>query len=429
MKSLAQWLQDLEQLHPKSIAMGLDRIAPVYARLGVRPQCPTIIVAGTNGKGSVCAMLESILRTDGYGVGLYTSPNLLRFNERIKIRGVEVGDAALITAFERVEAARQGTPLTYFEFGTLAAFVLFHDAALDCWVLEVGLGGRLDATNLIDADCAVLTSVGLDHTEYLGPTRDDIAREKLGVMRAGGALVCGESDLPASAQSLIAQRALSVFLQRGVAYTAQADGPAQWLYTGPDGARSTLPYPALRGAFQIQNAATALAALHTLRGKLPVRAGAIRSGLLTVDWPGRFQVLPGRPTVVLDAAHNPHAALVLADALGGMGYHPESFAVFGMLVDKDVAGVIAAVKHRFTGWYVAPTRGPRGRSAESVHAALVAAGVPDAHIKRFPSVESALVAVQQNAQELDRIVVFGSFHILAEAMEHLESTRHRAGQA
>jgi dihydrofolate synthase / folylpolyglutamate synthase len=443
-RTLQDWLTRIEALHPKSIDMGLGRIAPVYKKLNVAPTCPVLIVSGTNGKGSVCAMLESILRCEGYKVGLYTSPHLLRYNERVRVDGDELTDAALVEAFEAVEAARGEASLTFFEFATLAAFVSFSRANLDALVLEVGLGGRLDATNLVDADCAVITSIALDHMDYLGPTREDIAYAKLGVARAGKALVFGEVNPPTNVEAVLqsldphatvvpspqplsrgerGSLPLAQYLRRSIDYSASAIDATQWTYTGPDGRKMALPYPALRGKFQIHNAATALAALYALKEKLPVRAGSIREGLLTVEWPGRFQVLPGRPTVVLDAAHNPHAAAVLDDALSDMGYHPETIAVFGMLNDKDIDGVIAALKNRVTQWHVVPTHGARGLSAEKVKEKICAAGIPEKAVTCFDVVETAFAAAHKNAAETDRIVVFGSFHILGEAFEVIERNR------
>ncbi len=409
-------------MHPLNIDMGLDRVGQVFARLNVEPKCPVITVSGTNGKGSTCAMLASILRAEGYRVGFYSSPHLVRFNERIRVDGEEISDSALATAFEKVDAARGDVPLTFFEFATLAAFVAFDDAQLDAWVLEVGLGGRLDATNLINADCAIVSSIGLDHIDYLGDTREKIVTEKMGIARKGKPLVLADAHPPTNAVA-VATEIGCLTLQRGVDYLSVADGPTQWTYTAPDGTRLTLPYPSLRGEFQIHNAGAALTALHALRSVIPVRAQSIREGLLTTEWPGRFQVLPGRPTVVLDAAHNPDAAKILNDALGGMGYHPETIAVFGMLSDKDFAGVIAALKNRITQWHLVTTHGARGLVTEKIHNALISNGIAEKHIRCYASVEIALAAAQQKAEDVDRIVVFGSFHILGEAIPALERQR------
>jgi dihydrofolate synthase/folylpolyglutamate synthase len=307
---LAGWLAYLEGLHPKSIAMGLDRVRAVHARLGLELACPVVTVGGTNGKGSTCAMSDAILRAAGYSVGVYTSPHLLRYNERVVIDGRAASDAELVEAFHAIEDARTATSppvaLTYFEFGTLAALWLFARAKPDAVILEVGLGGRLDAVNVVDADVAVLTSIDLDHQDYLGDTREAIGREKAGIFRAGRPAVCGDPEPPRS----VIDHANAVgapLLRIGVDYGATPEG-TQWRYHGPGGARVGLPYPALRGAYQLGNAATVLAALGTLKDRLPVSSGAIRDGLVNVTLAGRFMVLPGRPVIVLDVAHNPHAA-------------------------------------------------------------------------------------------------------------------------
>ena len=415
---LEGWLAYLETLHPKAIALGLERVRDVLARMGIALRCPVITVAGTNGKGSTTAMLEAMLRCAGYRTGRYLSPHLASYNERVAIAGVPVDDATLVRAFHAVEDARVAadppTPLTYFEFGTLAAFAVFANAGLDVAVLEVGLGGRLDAVNVIDADVAVLTSVDLDHVDYLGPTREDIGREKAHVFRAGRPAVCGEPDPPAAVVDHA--RAIGATLCRiGVDYRATAEG-SQWRYDGPGGARFGLPVPALRGAYQLGNAATAIAALAFLRDVLPVPASAIRDGLVRVELPGRFQVLPGRPAVVLDVAHNPHAARALADALGAMGFHPRTIAVFGMLADKDVDGVIAAIAARVDRWHVATLPGPRGATAQALVERLRAAGVAAPAIRGFADVAAAYGAAVEDATEADRIVVFGSFLTVAAAM-------------
>jgi dihydrofolate synthase/folylpolyglutamate synthase len=417
-KTLADWLAYLETLHPKAIAMGLARVRAVYERMAVALDCPVITVTGTNGKGSTCAMLDSILRADGYRTGMYTSPHLQRYNERVRIDGVEATDEAIVEALEVVERARivaiPPTPLTYFEFGTLAALSLFAHARLDAIVLEVGLGGRLDAVNVVDPSVAVVTSVALDHMDYLGPTREDIAREKAGVFRSGRPAVCGEPDPPGTLVDHA--REIGAHLARiGVDYGYE-DRHTQWSYWGPGGARHGLPHPALRGRYQLGNAATALAALGLLRDSLPVDAGAVRDGLLRVDLPARFQVLPGRPTVVLDVAHNPHAARVLAESLGAMGFHPYTNAVFGMLADKDIAGVIRAVSPRIDRWFVASLPGPRGASGDTLRQALAAEGVAAQNVSVHATIEQAYDAAAGAANEADRIAVFGSFLTVAGAL-------------
>src|SRR5437773_8103333 len=414
--TLAGWLAYLETLHPKSIAMGLERVRDVASRLSLALAYPVITVTGTNGKGSTCAMLEAVLRCGGYRVGLYMSLHLERYNERVRIAGEIISDDDLLAAFDAVEAARIGgandaTPLTYFEFGTLAALWLFARAKLDVLVLEVGLGGRLDAVNLIDADVSVVTSVDLDHIDYLGATREDIGREKAGIFRSGRPVVCAERNPPAA----LTEHAESIgarLLRIGRDFDFVAEG-RQWRYRGPGGERYGLPVPALRGDYQFGNASAALATLDVLRDRVPITTGAIREGLVSVELPGRFQVLPGRPTIVLDVAHNPHAARVLAASLGAMGFHAQTYAVFGMYADKDVANVIDAVKPRIDHWYVAGLPGARGAPALMVIEKLRAAGVAQTAIHAFDTIASAFRAARDAASNADRIVVFGSFLTVA----------------
>ncbi len=373
--------------------------------------CPVITVTGTNGKGSTSALIASILAAAGHRVGLYTSPHLIAYNERVRIDGAAATDDALVASFNAVEDARAGVPLTYFEYGTLAAFWLFAQARLDAAVLEVGLGGRLDAVNVVDADVAVVTSIDLDHLDYLGPTRDDVAREKAGIFRAGRPAVCGEPNPPGT---LVAQaRVLGApLLLIGRDYRFSVS-EGQWDYRGPGGDRHGLPHPALRGAIQLANAATAITALDCVRERLHVSAGALRTGLVSVELAGRLQVLPGRPSVVLDVAHNPQAARVLAAALGAMGFAARTFAVCGMLADKDIAGVVSAMRGRVDVWHVATLPGPRGAGVSILSAALARAGVADSAIRAFDDIAAAYAAARSEALEADRIVVFGSFLTVA----------------
>jgi len=415
---LAGWLAYLERLHPTPIAMGLERVRVVHARLRAALEGTVITVTGTNGKGSTCAMLDAMLRAGGYSVALYTSPHLLRYNERVVIDGAPAEDAALVEAFNVVEDARVAgdvpVALTYFEFGTLAALWLFARARCDAAILEVGLGGRLDAVNVVDPDVAVLTSVDLDHQEYLGDTRDAIGREKAGIFRAGRPAICGEPDPPPGVVDH-AQAIGATLVRIGVDYRAIREG-AQWRYEGPGGPRFGLPHPALRGDYQVDNAATVLATLGVLKQRLPLGAGAVRDGLVSVSLPGRFTVLPGRPAIVLDVAHNPHAARALAGALGAMSFHPQTIAVVGMLADKDIDGVIEAMKPRIDRWHVATLAGPRGADAQLLAAKLVAAGVASRDVQGFADVPSAYLAAGERVREADRIVVFGSFLTVAAAM-------------
>jgi len=412
-RTLPEWLEYIERVHPKSIELGLDRVLEVKGRLGLAFAGTIVTVAGTNGKGSTCAMLESVLDAAGYRVGLYTSPHLLSYNERIRLGGRPVDDAALCAAFECVEAAREGVPLTYFEFGTLAAWVIFAGLPLDALVLEVGMGGRLDAVNAFDTDCAVLTSVAIDHTDYLGDTREAIGREKAGIFRAARPAIVADPDPPASV--IEHARAIGADLQclgRDFGYLAEQD---QWVFWGRGGRRAGLAAPGLRGAFQLRNASACLAALDALAGRLPVGMNEVRKGLATVELPARFQVLPGRPAVVLDVAHNPEAAAVLAQNLTDMGKFPQTYAVFGMLRDKDVAGVCQALKGRIDAWFVTALGGERGAGAGRI-AEAVRATDAGAEVELFESPRTAFAAATKRAGQDDRIIVFGSFYTVAEVM-------------
>jgi dihydrofolate synthase/folylpolyglutamate synthase len=415
-RTLADWLQFIGRQHPDAIALGLDRVRAVLERMRVAIDCPVFTVAGTNGKGSVCAYLEGILRASGRRTGLYTSPHLLRYNERIRIDAREATDARLCESFEAVERARGEVPLTYFEFGTLGAFWLFAQERLDVLVLEVGLGGRLDAVNVRDADCAVLTSVALDHTQLLGATREAIGREKAGIFRAGRPAVVADPEPPATvlqeAQRIGAQPLL---LGRDFGYRAQH---GQWDYWGPAGRRAGIAHPALRGARQLRNAAAALAALDALRERLPVAMQDVRRGFAEVSLPGRFQVLPGRPQVILDVSHNAEAAQTLAENLGASGYARETIGVFGMLRDKDIAAVARALAPRISRWHVASLPGPRGASAAEVLRALAAEGIAQP-CTPHDSAASAFAAARSEAREDDKIVAFGSFLTVAEVMQAL----------
>ena len=419
--SLNDWLTRLESLHPKTIELGLDRVSEVAQRLGVHFDCPVITVGGTNGKGSTCAMLESILLQGGYRVGLYTSPHLLRFNERARINGELASDEALCKNFEAVEAVREDVSLTYFEFTTLAILKYFADAGLDAVILEVGLGGRLDAVNLIDPDVAIVTSVDLDHQDYLGDTREKIGFEKAGIFRSGRTAICSDPSPP---QSLI-DHAVTIgadlwLFGRDFNYAGDRQ---QWNFGGRQQRRNALAYPSLRGANQLLNASAALAALEALRERLPLGAQEVRSGLVMVELPGRFQVLPGRPAVVLDVAHNPHAAATLAQNLDQMGFHTYTHAVFGAMADKDVAGILAHLVGRIDHWYLTDLPLPRAASAQALAAALNEAGVRDSavagaerSIQCFANPAAAYAAARGRATENDRIAVFGSFITVAGVM-------------
>lgn len=425
---LAGWLQHLESLHPRGqagIELGLERVRQVSQALGQAPFCPVITVAGTNGKGSTVAYLESILHRAGYRVGCYTSPHLLHYNERVRLQGVPADDAALCAAFAQVEAARQavGVFLTYFEFGTLAAWQLFAAAGCEVLVLEVGLGGRLDAVNLYDPDLALVTTVDLDHQDWLGPDRESIGFEKAGIFRAGRPALCGDADPPASLVAHAARLGSPLqLIGRDFGFQKDDENRLQWRYWGrrADGSmqRRSLAYPGLRGGVQLKNAALVIAALDTLAGVLPVSMQAIREGLIHTDIPGRFQVLPGRPAIVLDVGHNPQALGVLAENLGGMGFFDKTYAVLGMLADKDVAGSMAALRGRISHWFLADLEGPRGLKAEAL-AAQVAEADPGVSWSCHPDPAAALAAAQELAGENDRILAFGSFYTVAGALRAL----------
>jgi dihydrofolate synthase / folylpolyglutamate synthase len=417
--ALNRWLERIERLHSRPIDLGLDRVRAVAERLELKIDAATIVVAGTNGKGSTCAMLDSVLRAAGFRVGLYTSPHLLEFNERCRIDGVSAGDAVLVEQLEAVEAARGTTSLTYFEFTTLAILRLFARAKLDAAVLEVGLGGRLDAVNIVDADVAIVTSVDIDHVDYLGPTRDAIGFEKAHIYRAQRPAICSDPEPPKTllhhAQAIGADLWL---LGRDFRFGGDRQ---QWGYVGRKMRRPGLPYPALRGANQLQNAAGVLAALEALGARLPVPQQAVRQGLLTVELPARFQVLPGRPAVILDVAHNPHAAAVLADNLDNMGFFPSTHAVFGMLRDKDIGGVIDKLARRIDDWHVAPTPGARGSDAATVARLLRQRGVADTAIHEYANVGAAFEGARERATAADRILAFGSFVTVAEVMRAIRA--------
>jgi dihydrofolate synthase / folylpolyglutamate synthase len=419
-RSLDDWLGYLERLHPRGqagIELGLERVRQVSRMLGQGQTCPVITVGGTNGKGSTCAMLERILFAAGYRVGVYSSPHLLRYNERVRLNGTPSDDAAFCAAFARVEAARKEVPLTYFEFGTLAAWEMFAAANLDAIILEVGLGGRLDATNIYDADCAIVTTVALDHMDYLGTTREAIGFEKAGICRAGRPCICGDAEPPQSvADTCRLANAEFLCMGRDFGFLKQE---GQWQYWGKDGRKlGGLAYPALRGNCQLNNAAVAIAALDTLRDRLPVTAQDIRRGLSEVEVAGRCQVLPGRPQIVLDVAHNPQAATELACSLGDMGFARTTWAVFGMMADKDVAGVVSAIKHRVDRWLPCDLAGPRAASAVNLADIIAKVGAGET-AQTFPSPAAACVFAQENAGVDDRILAFGSFLTVAGVMRSL----------
>ena len=413
--SLADWLARLEQLHPSTIELGLDRVRRVSHALGLEPTFPIIIVGGTNGKGSTCAYLEAILGAAGFRTGLYTSPHLLRYNERVRIAGSDAQDADLIAAFEAVDAARGESSLTYFEFGTLGAMVQFIQAGIDVAILEVGLGGRLDAVNVFDADAAIVSSVDIDHIEYLGDTREKIGFEKAGIFRAGKPAICADPAPPASllahAKSIGAELrciGLDFFAQR------EAD---HWTYRGWATTWPKLPVPKMAGACQLRNAAAALAVLETLRACLPVSEAAIRQGLAAAQVPGRFQRIARAPDVILDVAHNPEAARALAATLREQAIVGRTLAVVGMLADKDATEVFAALAGEIDAWWSCAPDSPRACDAAAL-AAILRSQVGNTPVYVQPDVNMALAEARSAAREDDRILVFGSFYTVASVLDH-----------
>ena len=418
--TLAAWLERLERLHPAAIELGLERVREVKDALGLEPAFPVLVVGGTNGKGSTCAYLEAILRAAGYRTGLYTSPHLLRYNERVRIDGVEASDADIVRAFEAVDAARGETSLTYFEFGTLGAMWQFRKAAVDVAILEVGLGGRLDAVNVFDADAAAVTSVDLDHMDYLGDTREAIGFEKAGIFRAGRPAICADPAPPAT----LVDHALAIGadLRRIEIDFAARHDDGHWTYRGRDAIWRDLPRPAMPGAFQLRNAACALAVLEAVAPRLPVGETARRTGLALARVPGRFQRIAQAPDVIVDVAHNPEAARALAATLREHPVAGRTLAVVGMLADKDAAGVFDALTGAVDAWWTATPESPRARPSDAL-ACVLRERLPDAAVTAVGSVADALHMARSAARENDRILVFGSFYTVAAVLD-----RHAATQ-
>jgi len=407
------WLAHCERLHPKTIDMTLERVRALVERLGLRFDVPVISVAGTNGKGSTCAMLDAVARAAGWRVGLYSKPHLVHFEERCRINGEMVSGEALLPHFEAVERARGDLTLTYFEFTTLAILRALATAPLDLVILEVGLGGRLDAVNAIDADCAVITSIDIDHVEYLGPDRESIGREKAHIARTGRPLVVGDPMAPTSVVDYATEIGADLWLLgRDFNYSGDRQ---QWSFSGRGRRWNALGYPALRGANQLLNASAALAALETLRERLPLTAQAVRLGLASVELPGRFQIVPGEPALVLDVAHNPHSVAALALNLDQMGFFQRTFAVFGAMHDKDLAGVVAKVAHLVDDWLLTDLPLPRAARASELAQVVEEAvaqrpGATPPRVSLHASPAAALSSALAQANPTDRIVVFGSFY-------------------
>ena len=425
--SLEQWLAYQTQVHSQAIDLGLDRLRRVQERLGWRqPTVPVITVAGTNGKGSVSGYCTSILAAAGYRVGTFTSPHLRDYRERIRIRDTQVSAEALVAAFERIESARGEVGLTFFEYNTLAALLIFEAAQLDAWVLEIGMGGRLDAVNVVDPDVSVVVSIGMDHQEYLGNTLEAIAREKAGIFRPGRPAVLGSRDMPAVVSDCA--RAIGAPLKRpGIEYRYGSDGSA-WYYRGSRWDLPQLPPPALLGETQYANAATAIAALEEIDTRFIIPVAAVARGLTEIRLVARFQVIvpirPGTPVWILDVAHNPDAARVLAGNLrdarqGTRASGGRTLAVCGILTDKDAAGIAAELRDCIDAWWCVPTEGERGRSGGAL-AQAVASQVA-APVGAADNIGAGCAAALAAATAEDRIVVFGSFHVVGPALDWLEA--------
>ena len=414
-RTLSDWLAHCERIHPVTMDLSLERTVQVKQRLGLAFSVPVITVAGTNGKGSTCAMLESMALAAGWRVGTYQKPELVHFEERCRVGGRAVVADELLPHFAAVEAARGEITLTKFEFTTLAIAHLLAHTPLDLVILEVGLGGRYDAVNAIDTDCAIITSIDLDHTEYLGPDRESIGAEKAQVMRPGKPAIVSDPLPPRSVVAHAQAIGADLWLVgRDFSHTGDRQ---QWAWSGRGRRYTGLAYPALRGANQLLNAAGALAALEALRTQLPVSAQAVRQGLATVELPGRFQIVPGQPTLVLDVAHNPHSVAALAANLDQMGFYPCTHAVFGAMQDKDLAGLIARVAHLIDAWYCTDLPLARAASAAQL-AARVREAQPQATVSQHADPAAALAAALERAAPADRILVFGSFLTVGGVLRH-----------
>ena len=409
MKTLQEWLDWCEQLHPVAIDMGLDRVKTVAERMDLRFECPVITVAGTNGKGSTCAMLEAVLLQAGYRTGVYTSPHLVHFEERCRLHGESASAEAFAQAFAAVETVRGDVSLTYFEFSTLAILHLMASANLDVAILEVGMGGRLDAVNIIDADCAVITSIDIDHTAILGKDRETIGFEKAGIMRAARPVIVSDPVPPQSVVVHAAAVGADLWLF-GRDFNFSGD-KQQWAWAGRDRRYSGMAYPALRGANQLINASGVLAALDALRQRIPVTAQAVRNGLAMVELPGRFQIVPGQPVLVMDVAHNPHSVAALAANLDAMGFYPTTHAVLGVMADKDLLPMLQKVNPMVDKWYFTDLPLPRAAKAADLQQAWQAQNTrTDTASSVHADPMLALQAAIDAADPADRIVVFGSFY-------------------
>jgi dihydrofolate synthase / folylpolyglutamate synthase len=410
--SLQDWLTWQEGLHPRVIDLGLERATSIYKQLNPDNSKPlTVTVAGTNGKGSCVAYLEAIYRAQGYKVGAYTSPHIIDYNERIKINGKPVVDNTICEAFSRIDEVRADTTLSYFEFGTLAALDIFRRADVDVQLLEVGLGGRLDAVNIIDADVAIITSICIDHVDWLGETRELIGQEKAGIFRRGIPAVIGDPDPPNSLFTTAAEKGTPLFsINQDFSYQLGAEG---WNWQANKMTLSTLPFPGLKGEHQLRNASTVLTAVNLLNDKLPITEASIRKGLADVKLSGRFQLVGGDIPVLLDVCHNPHAAYSLLDYLQKAFGEYKIHAVFAMMRDKDIASVIQILSPVISSWHLAPLQNKRAASEEVMLEAFK--GIESGDIfSGFSNFEQTFADAESRAQKGDLILVFGSFFLVSE---------------
>lgn len=418
--SLSGWLSWQEQLHPNAIDMGLERVVRVLERMQlVQPSFRILTVGGTNGKGSCVAFLEAILRAQGYDVGAYTSPHLLRYNERVRVNGTEAEDQEFCDAFQRIDAARSDTSLTYFEFGTLAAFDIFREHKVDIAVLEVGMGGRLDAVNAVEPGGALVVSVGLDHQEWLGNDRDSIGYEKAGIYRAGRPAICGDRNPPARLIETAVQSGADLqVLGRDFDWTATASG---WRWHGGVSVLDALPQPSLPGRIQLDNASSVIALLEALP-ELGVGCEAIRAGLTRTGLPARFQRVSGAVEMIFDVAHNPDAARILAENLAATPVKGRTLAVLGMFRDKAAEAVTSILAPQVDEWFIAGLEGPRGQTAAAL-AARVLSAAPGATVSEHINVITACDAAWARARAGDRILVCGSFQTVSAGLQHSQTKR------
>jgi len=412
--SLKDWLGYIESIHPSTIDLTLERIKVVVERLNLDISFSIITVGGTNGKGSTCAILESIYKEAGYKVGCYTSPHFLHFNERIKIQANPVSDDLICEAFTKIESIRKEISLTYFEYGTIAAMIIFADADLDIAILEVGLGGRLDAVNVFDSDCAIVTSIDLDHMDYLGHTREAIGFEKAGIYRANKIAICGDFDPP---QSLIKYcesiHAELKMIGKDFAYEAHHDS---FDFSIESSFVMNIILPKLQGDFQLANASSALMAVKIMEDQLPLTETSIQQGIASALLPGRFQEVKINPSLILDVAHNPHAAKSLRDNLRTHIVSGKTIAVFSILRDKDILGVVAAVSLDIDAWYIAEIENERAANIDTICKAIQKVN-PSAHIVTFKNIQEAYQFASNEVERNDRIIAFGSFYTVADIMK------------